>query len=113
GGAVVGATPGPTDLFLSPFFCDLHSGHVNLSPASLLLAAGDCGLIGALGQGCGTTTAVEPAAAAPPETFRVWPVPSRGTVGFSIPPSTSAADIEVFDVTGARRWHSSLAAGAS
>ena len=50
-----GYTPGPTDFEADPLFCDPENGDFTLSSQSPCLppASGDCGLIGALGKGCG------------------------------------------------------------
>jgi hypothetical protein len=45
--------------------------------------------------------------------FRAWPVPARGAIAFEIPPSAGATTVEVFDVTGARRWQADLPTGAT
>jgi len=113
GGPTVGITPGATDLFLHPIFCDVSAADVHLAANSPLLNAGDCGLIGALGQGCNAITAVEPSSTPSPRGFLAFPVPSRGIVAFSLPPSPSPVELEVFDVAGARRWQSMLPAGTT
>jgi parallel beta-helix repeat protein len=113
GGAVVGAEVDSTNLSVHPLFCDLNAGDVHLSASSPLLAAGNCGLIGALGQGCGGIASVEHAPTGVDAGFRAWPVPSRGAVAFSLPASTEPTEIEVFDVTGARRWQSAIPGGVA
>jgi hypothetical protein len=52
GGATSGTLPGPTDLVVDPLFCDVGQDDVHLSDGSALLSQGDCGMVGALGQGC-------------------------------------------------------------
>ena len=48
-------TPDPTDFEADPLFCDPDNGDFELSSQSPCLppASGDCGLIGAFGEGCG------------------------------------------------------------
>ena len=55
GGIGYGWSPGPTDFEADPLFCDPDNGNFELSSQSPCLppASGDCGLIGAFGQGCG------------------------------------------------------------
>jgi hypothetical protein len=113
GGATSGLAPGATDLQVDPLFCSLSAGEVHLASNSPLLAAPGCGLIGALGQGCGATAEVEPALDSAPTRFRVWPVPSRGVIGFELPRSPNVSRVEVFDVAGARRWSKSVPAGVA
>ena len=50
-----GYTPGPTDIIADPLFCDPAAGDFTVAADSPCLPAnsGPCGLIGALGQGCG------------------------------------------------------------
>ena len=55
-----GFAMGPTDRVVDPLFCDPESGDLYLmenSPCLPLFSKG-CGLIGALGQGCGTVSVV-------------------------------------------------------
>lgn len=113
GGSVIGFSAGPSDLSVNPLFCDLGAGDVHLSSESSLASNPGCGLIGALGIGCGPVTAVPSEQTRAPVGFSAWPIPSRGTVAFSIPPSGSSAEIEVFDLTGARRWQSTIPSGTS
>jgi hypothetical protein len=54
-GAVHGIAPSQNDLALDPRFCDVVGDDVRLAANSPLLDAPGCGLIGALGQGCGTS----------------------------------------------------------
>jgi len=111
GGQTVGVPSNYSDISVNPRFCDLGASDVHLSATSPLLADPNCGLIGALGQGCGTTTEVPEADNE--ATFHVWPIPARGAVSFVIPTSTGTAKVEVFDVSGARRWESTIPAGAT
>jgi hypothetical protein len=113
GGATVGISPGATDAFLNPLFCDLPNQDVHLTSASPLIAAGECGLIGALGQGCTGEVAVE-APSNPAMRFMAWPVPSSGgDIRFALPPSSDPSSIEVFDVSGARIWETTVEPGAA
>jgi hypothetical protein len=113
GGSVVGMAPGVSDLEVNPLFCDLVSADVHLAANSPLLAAPGCGLIGALGQGCAATSAVEGPTATLVTRFRVWPVPARGAIAFELPASAGVTALEVFDVAGARRWQTTIEAGAT
>jgi hypothetical protein len=51
-------TPGPTDIFVDPEFCNPDAGDFTLSSTSPCLPGNSngCGLIGALGMGCGTVS---------------------------------------------------------
>lgn len=51
------------NLALDPLFCDLAAGDLSLDAASPCLDAPGCGLIGALGIGCGSATAAPQATA--------------------------------------------------
>jgi hypothetical protein len=55
GGIGDGYTPGPTDREVNPLFCDPENGDLSLAENSPCLPpqSGACGLIGALGRGCG------------------------------------------------------------
>jgi hypothetical protein len=57
-GSIAGAPAGTTDLAADPLFCSLDSADVRLDSASTLLEASECGRIGALGVGCGSTSTV-------------------------------------------------------
>jgi hypothetical protein len=48
----------PTDRIIDPLFCDPDSGDLTVSSESPCLPANSlgCGLIGALGQGCGVVS---------------------------------------------------------
>jgi len=54
-GAVLGASPGTTDLYMDPMFCNIDSADVALNVDSPLLDQPACGLIGAKDKGCGVT----------------------------------------------------------
>ena len=58
GGNSVGFSLSPTDRIVNPEFCDPDSGDLTLSPLSPCLPPNSlgCGLIGALGEGCGTVS---------------------------------------------------------
>lgn len=117
GGATSGTLPGPTDLAVDPLFCDPGQDDVYLHADSPLLPQGDCGLVGALGQGCSATWADVPVPDGDdPLTFTLDPVhpnPSRGgalTVRFSL--STDApARLELLDVAGRRIASHEVGAG--
>jgi hypothetical protein len=113
GGATSGTPPGETDLAVDPFFCDLSKNDVHLSAGSPLLDASGCGLIGALGQGCLAQAGVSPPGETLVRAFTVSPNPSRGVVHFSWASADRPERVEVYDVTGARRWSSPITAGAS
>ena len=113
GGPTVGISPAASDLELDPRFCSLSTGDVQLAANSPLLAAPGCGLIGALGVGCGATAAIAPADTDRPSVFQARPVPARGAVEFELPTATAASRLEVFDVIGAVRWQATIPAGAT
>ncbi len=58
GGDYLGYVPSPTDLFVDPLFCDPETFDFHLESGSPCLPenSGECGLIGAFGQGCGTVS---------------------------------------------------------
>lgn len=58
GGETYGFPLSPTDRVIDPEFCDPKNGDVSLSPLSPCLPANSlgCGLIGALGEGCGVVS---------------------------------------------------------
>jgi hypothetical protein len=58
GGEVSGFSLSPTDRVIDPVFCDPENGDVTLSPLSPCLPPNSlgCGLIGALGEGCGVVS---------------------------------------------------------
>jgi hypothetical protein len=113
GGPTVGIAPGANDLQMDPMFCGLAANDVHLTANSPLLAVAGCGLIGALGQGCGSVGAVERPGDGIPTRFQAWPIPATGTVRFSLPPASGPGRVDVFDVTGARRWSSPPQTGAA
>jgi parallel beta-helix repeat protein len=113
GGMVSGALPGLTDISAHPLFCDLLSDDVHLSAGSPLLSLGACGLVGALGEGCTDPVGVPPSSEMVVRAFTVSPNPSRGAVHFSWASSDRPERLDVYDVTGARRWSSSITEGAS
>lgn len=108
-GATSGVAPGPTDLAVSPQFCDAVEDDVRLASPSPLVSAPNCGQIGALGVGCATSTA-----ATPPdllEDFAASPVPASTRLQFRWRPTGEPGMLEVFDVSGARRWSAHIRAG--
>ena len=109
----VGIAPGATDIALDPQFCDLSAADAHLAASSPLASAPGCGLIGALGNGCGAVASLEAASIETAARFHAWPVPASGSVAFEIPVSAGNTQIEVFDVAGARRWQSTIASGAT
>ncbi len=58
GGDYLGYVPAPTDLFVDPLFCDPGALDFQLESGSPCLPenSGECGLIGAFGEGCGTVS---------------------------------------------------------
>lgn len=112
GGATSGVAPGTTDLAVHPLFCDIANDDVSLSAASPLVNAAGCGQIGALGQGCAVAVGVDPQVSGDLSGIRVYPQPARGFVTFAWPGAESATRVEVFDISGARRWSADLAPGA-
>ena len=54
-GAVSGTAAGVTDMSVDPLFCDISLDDAHLRSDSPLVDAAGCGLIGALGIGCGET----------------------------------------------------------
>jgi len=74
---------------------------LHLSAGSPLLNAPGCGLVGALGSGCGATAGVEPPEGAGFRLGRVGPSPARGTVRIEFELARDAAiQVDVFDVLG-------------
>ncbi len=111
-GDVSGTNPGETDKYDYPLFCDLAQDDASLSAVSPLLDSADCGLIGALGQGCTEPAAVPPPAATlAPMSFTAMPNPAKGAVWFAWPGTNGAGRMEVYDVTGAVRWSRDLDGG--
>jgi hypothetical protein len=112
-GATSGVAPGTSDLAVNPLFCDLPNEDVHLSAASPLADVSGCGLIGALGVGCAAAVSVDGRGAVSGPMFAAIPSPSSGHVTFAIRGVSSAAMVEVFDLTGARRWRGSWQPGES
>jgi hypothetical protein len=54
----IGITPSPTDRIVDPLFCDAPDGDLSLQAGSSCLPANSpgCGLVGALGEGCGAVS---------------------------------------------------------
>ena len=99
-GAVQGLPPSSEDLALDPLFCNAADADFHLSSASPLLNVPGCGLVGALGAGCGVLSTP----GREPSKFRlasVRPSPSRGpfTIEFELA-RESAISVDVFDVQG-------------
>jgi hypothetical protein len=113
GGATAGVAPGVSDLAVDPQFCDLAQDDVHLSAGSPLLDAAGCGQIGALGQGCSVAVSVGPEETDGELRLEIHPRPTRGGVTFAWTNSMEPTRIEVFDVTGARRWSTTAAPGAA
>lgn len=103
-----GVTPGATDLFVNPLFCNLPADDVSLAGTSPLVGTA-CGQIGARGVGCGTAT--EASARGAIGALGVDPNPSRGGVQFSWPQTAAAGSLEIYDVQGGLRWSRRIAAG--
>lgn len=108
-GASFGISPGPTDLAVGPLYCNLPADSVSLASASPLLNPPGCGLIGARGQGCVSPASVPSSPVG--LQFSVMPTPSTGQLRFSLPAGQHASQIEVFDVSGGRRWSTTVPAG--
>jgi hypothetical protein len=102
-GAVAGVDPGATDVSLRPLFCDVAEDDVHLGAYSPLLSLGDCGLVGALGQGCMVVDAA-PGVEVPALAFAVSPNPSNGAVQFLWLGPLHCGHIDVYDIAGAKRW---------
>jgi hypothetical protein len=110
---VCGTIPGLSDVTAYPFFCNLPDDDVHLSAGSPLLALGACGLVGALGQGCTETVGAPDAGRAITPGLMVTPNPGRGGVRFAWSNASKPEALEVFDVTGSRRWSAPIVEGAS
>ncbi len=110
-GATAGISPGPSDLMVDPYFCNVPQDDVHLAVFSPLRNAPGCGLIGALDAGCSEPTAV-PEPTLSEAGFTCAPAPSSGELRFSWHSLESAGQLEVFDASGARRWQTPLAKGA-
>ena len=112
-GAVSGTSPGSSDVSIDPLFCDLAHDNLHLSAESPLLSLGACGLIGALGQGCLVAVGVAPEQELGIHAFTVSPNPNRGEVQFAWAGAARPEWVDVYDVTGARRWGVAVEPGAS
>jgi hypothetical protein len=112
-GAVSGALPGISDVSVYPFFCNLPADDVHLSAGSPLLGLGFCGRVGALGQGCLVAVGVPPEREPGIRAFTVSPNPSRGEVQLAWAGAARPEWVDVYDVTGARRWGQPIEPGAS
>ena len=113
GGATSGISPGATDLALDPLFCNPAIDDVSLSHVSALLDAPGCGLIGALGEGCGYPAAVGDGRPSAILGLEVSPTPAGGTVRFAWSRLSQTAELQIYDVTGQRRWSRSITPGVA
>jgi hypothetical protein len=87
---------GPTDLQVDPMFCDVAHDSVTLSAQSPLVDPVGCGLIGALGVGCGVVgLESEPRSVA----LAVRWAGASGRAAVTLPNGTPAT-LEVIDVQG-------------
>ena len=112
GGATSGVSPAGTDLAVDPLFCNVGDDDVRLSAGSPLVSVPSCGgPIGALGVGCAVPVSVRPADPGGLD-LQVYPQPARGLVTFAWGNTAEPARIEVYDLTGARRWTSDIVAGS-
>jgi hypothetical protein len=112
-GAVSGTAAGTTDVGVDPLFCDLPDDDVHLSAGSPLLDLGSCGLVGALGQGCLDAVGVPPEWKPGIRAFTASPNPSHGEVQFAWLGAARPEWVDIYDVTGARRWGQAIEPGAS
>ena len=112
GGVVAGTVPGVTDVSAHPLFCNLQEDDVQLSAGSPLLNLGACGLVGALGQGCTQAVDVPVVKPSARTTLVASPNPGRGAIRFSWSGEAEPEWLDVYDVTGARRWRARLGLGA-
>lgn len=96
-GAVQGMPPSSEDFAVDPLFCN---GDFHLSSASPLVDMPSCGLVGALGIGCGVLSTPGRAA----DGFRlanVRPNPARGPVTIELELAREAEiSVDIFDVQG-------------
>lgn len=113
GGTVIGTAEGMSDTTLNPLFCDVTQDNVYLSNVSALVNLSGCGLIGARGVGCPYPAAANGTAPSPPTGLRVSPQPGGTEVRFTWRALEASAVLEVYDVTGARRWSTIIAPGES
>jgi len=105
-GATSGVSPGATDLFVNPLFCDLPADDVNLSASSPLVGT-TCGQIGARGVGCASATGVGPRPAGG-LSFYAYPQPASGSIRFGGDALTGSGVLRVFDSRGALCWEVAL-----
>jgi hypothetical protein len=85
-----------------PLFCDAPGGNLALSAASPCAPANSppgCGLIGAVGVGCGATGITDEASAILTTYLRVRPNPVNGVAEFEIL-SMHSRVLEIYDVSG-------------
>jgi len=113
GAAVLGTTLGATDVAVNPMFCNLAQDVVSLAASSALLDLPGCGLIGALPQGCTVAVTVPAGPVRSLEHLRVSPQPANSIMRFVWEPATTPAQLEIYDVAGARRVSRPLLSGAS
>ena len=111
GGATVGVTPGATDVSLDPAFCGLSQDSVSLALNSPLLAAPQCGQIGALGAGCGPAADVGSDVGAVVASLAAWPQPAAGAVHFAWSELGGPGMLELYDIAGRRRWSADIRPG--
>ena len=111
GGATAGVTPGVTDLSVEPAFCDLSQDSLSLALNSLLLAAPQCGQIGALGAGCAPAADVGRGVGAIAASLAAWPQPAAGAVHFAWSGLDGPGVLELFDVAGRRCWSADIRPG--
>lgn len=109
-GQVAGRPLSSDEFSADPSFCDESGGDFHLSAASPLLKWPGCGLVGALGSGCGAVAVGEGAAPAGFALTRVGPVPTRGPLALELTlPRAAAIEVTVHDVQG--RMIARLASG--
>jgi hypothetical protein len=97
-----GCTVGPGVFYLDPMFCSPDSGDFNIDSDSPCVDYPDCGLIGALGAGCGSSAGLPDQTASPDQgSVMIFRNPCfDGTrVTFSVPVPGHAA-IAVYDASG-------------
>ncbi len=110
-GATSGVPPGVTDLDVNPLYCDLPGDDVHLSALSPLANAPGCGLIGAQDIGCTEAVSVRQADEPGEVTLSARPSPTRGHVTFTLRGAQGPVLVEIFDLTGARRWRAAWPVG--
>jgi hypothetical protein len=101
---VVGALPAATDTTLNPLFCDLTNDNVSLSAVSALVNLQGCGLVGALGVGCSYPASADGTLREASGGLRAFPQPGRGVIQFLWRPGAAPSELEIYDISGARRW---------